>query len=121
MGRFTATLVTAAFAATMFVGIVATASQALPGIMPSIPGLESSITRRINNGVRRGRLTPPEANYLGQRLNQIEQQQQMLINSGRLNSFERSSIATQLEKLNSELRFDEATRTFAGRRLWPHF
>jgi hypothetical protein len=105
----------------MLVGMTATLSQALPGIMPSIPGLESSITRRINVGVSRGRLTPAEANYLQMRLNNIEQRQQMLISSGRLTNFERGRIASALEQLNTELRFDETTRTFAGRRFWPHF
>lgn len=111
----------AAVAASLIIGMSATASQAVPNFMPSIPGLESSITNRISIGVSRGRLSPGQANFLQGRLNRLEQRQQMLISQGRLNGFERSRLASDLEQLNSELRFDESTRTFTGRRLWPSF
>ena len=104
MGRLISlTLILAAVAA-----LAEVPAQALPGIQPSIPGLESSITKRINNGVRRGLLTPMEANQLANRLQRLESREQMLINTGRLNSFERARIASELESINASLRFDTA-------------
>ena len=111
----------AAIAATMIIGLSASASLAYPAIMPSIPGLESSITNRINIGVARGRLSPRQASFLQTRLNNIEARENMLIAQGRFNGFQRSRVASDLEALNSELRFDEHTRSFAGFRYWPSF
>jgi len=95
-----------ALGASALIALTSLAAQSLPTVMPSIPGLESSINRRIDTGLMRGFISPVQANNLRARLARIEQREQFLINTGRFNGFERARIAQELENLNASLRFD---------------
>jgi hypothetical protein len=101
----------AAVAAALLVATTSVPTLALPlsGLQPSIPGLESSITKRINAGVSRGLVSPMQANNLLNRLARIESREQMLISNGRFNGLERARVAQELESLSAQLHFDSST------------